>query len=235
MRKKFSSVKAPTSRDPGMNRRKLYCRTSGMAARKTTATRTEGTRKAANKGLLRIGNTGRRRHRAGSPRSVHHVLGEPRLPFGQQLRPRLVVDRDRLALPLLGRREDAGQLGDLRVELRLHAHRGALVQLAEFLLNNRIERHVDELVRGGKMFRPLVDAERIDADDRALFRNLDLDRKTERDEVIAVDRQEDLNRSLAVLDQVLTRRIGLVEGLDVGLEFFQQRNAGLPARRVAAR
>src|SRR5579883_2328366 len=179
MRRKFSRVKPPTSSEPGMKVRKLYCSTSPRAARKSPAASSEGSRKARKNGRRRgtlcfkIAPLPASSRALASPRSMHHVLGEPVLPDRQELRPRLVIDDDRLRLPLLGRREDAGQLRQRRVDLRMHVHRPAAVEIAELRLNRRVERDVDEFVRGGAVLGSLRDADGVDADDGAFLGNGD--------------------------------------------------------------
>src|SRR5579875_2320046 len=69
-----------------------------------------------------------------APWSMHHIFGEPALPFRQVLGAHLVVDDDGLGLPLLRRGEDSRQLRQVGAELGMHVHGRALVELAEVLL-----------------------------------------------------------------------------------------------------
>src|SRR5690606_17879035 len=89
----------------------------------------------------------------------------------------------------------------------------------------RIERRVDELVGQIQLLRTLVDGDRIDSDDGTFLRHHQLYVDALVNVVEGVARQDDLDWRFPVRDLLLAGRVRRVEGLDVRLQFLEQRLA----------
>src|SRR5712672_3450991 len=98
--------------------------TAASAAVKPSAHSTAGDTKTRNSGLWFMTGSRTGRSVGGAPvtPSVHDVLGEPLAPFRGLLGAQLVIDDDRLLVPLVGRREHSRQLGDGGIDLGIEHH-----------------------------------------------------------------------------------------------------------------
>src|SRR3982074_3754465 len=188
---KFSSVKPPGSSEPGTYARRLYCITAASAATKPSAHKAAGDTRTRKNGLEvmtpRPDGTVRTRRCAVRP-SVDDVLCEPFAPLRGLLRAQLVVDDDRLLVPLVGRGEHARQLGDVRIDFRVEDHRAALLELGDFGLYLRIEGDVDEFIGEIRLLGAFHDGDGVDAEDCAFLRNHQLDRHALTSHIVRVHR-----------------------------------------------